>query len=380
MEFVASAAFGLEGLVKRDLQRLDVQGIRPLVQGGVAFEGDLETAFKANLWLRSADRVWLVMKRCEARSFEALFQAVRTVPWEDILPADAQVPVKAQCARSQLMSPSDCQAIAKKALAERMKACFRYERMPETGATHQLEVMLHADVATIALNTSGPALSRRGYRTWNGEAPLRETLAAALVFLSPWRVKLPLYDPCCGTGTLLIEAACVALDRAPGLSRGFDIEAWPKAPAAAMQEARRQAKLRFEAGLERPAIIAGSDVDPQALELARRHVKQAGLEGRVKLSLLDVRDVALSGPPGVVLTNPPYGERMGDRRAARAVARQLGLLLARSPGWSMSAITADRGFEEALGRRAVKRHRLYNGRLECELLTYNPTNQRGKTK
>lgn len=379
MEFVASAAFGLEGLVKRDLERLGAQGIRPLVQGGVAFEGDLELAFRANLWLRTADRVLLVMKRCEARTFEELFQAVRAVAWEEILPFDAQVPVKAQCARSQLMSPSDCQAIAKKALAERMKACFHYERMPETGATHQLEVMLHGDVATIALNTSGPALSRRGYRTWNGEAPLRETLAAALVFLSPWRVKLPLYDPCCGTGTLLIEAAYVALDRAPGLTRDFDMQAWPQAPAAAMEEARRQARLRFEAGLQRPAFIAGSDIDPQALELAQRHVRQAGLEGRVALKCLDVREVTLSGPPGVVLTNPPYGERMGDRRAARAVARQLGQLMARSPEWSMSAITADSGFETALGRRAGKRRRLYNGRLECELLTYNPMNQRGKT-
>ena len=379
MEFIASAAFGLEGLVKRDLQRLGVQGIKPLEQGGVAFEGDLAQAFAANLWLRTADRVLLVMARQPVRSFEALFQCVRAVAWEDILPKDAQVPVCAQCARSQLMSPSDCQSIAKKALAERMKAAYGYQRMPETGAVHQVEVMLHGDIATIALNTSGPALSRRGYRTWNGEAPLRETLAAALALCCPWRPQMPLYDPCCGTGTLLIEAAYIALDRAPGLTRSFHMEDWPGAPRQAMADCRRQAQERYRAGWERPLAVAGSDIDPQALELARRHLNQAGLTGRVRLECLDLRQVRLPEEAGALLTNPPYGQRLGDLRAARAVARQLGLLQERTPGWSLSAITADPGFERALGRRGDKRRRFYNGRLECELITYYPTDQRGKS-
>lgn len=371
MELIASAAFGLEGLVKRDLVRLGVQGIRPLPQGGVSFRGGLDAALAANLWLRSADRVLLVMGRFPACSFEELFQGVRRIPWEDILSPDAAAPIRAQCARSKLMSPSDCQSIAKKALAERMKKVFGYERMPETGPVHQVDVMLHGDAATVALNTSGAALNRRGYRTWTGEAPLRETLAAAMLLACPWRIKQPLHDPCCGTGTLLIEAAFLALDRAPGLARPFDMEAWPKAPKAAMEEVRRQARLRFEAGLQRPLQISGSDIDPDALELAERHVQKAGLAGRIALVRQDVRDLVLPRGEGAIVTNPPYGERL-EKKAARAVAAQLGLLQRRSPGWSLSALTADRGFEPAYGRRADRRRRLYNGRLECELLQFMP--------
>jgi putative N6-adenine-specific DNA methylase len=191
MRWIASAAFGLEGLVKRDLERLGAGGIRPLPTGGVAVEGDGAAGFCANLWLRTADRVLLEMGRFEARSFEALFEGVRALPWPDFLPRDAAFPVRAQCARSQLMSPRDCQAIVKKAVAERLKAAYRLDWLPETGASYAVDVSIHEDQVTVALDSSGAALSRRGYRTWNGEAPLRETLAAALALLSPCRPSLP---------------------------------------------------------------------------------------------------------------------------------------------------------------------------------------------
>ena len=370
MQWIASAAFGLEGLVKRDLERLGAGGIRTLQTGGVAFEGDGAMGFTANLWLRTADRVLIEVGRFEARSFEELFEGVKALNWPEFLPRDAAFPVRAQCARSQLMSPRDCQAIAKKAVVERLKSAYRVDWLPETGATYAIDVSIHEDEVVVALDSSGAALSRRGYRTWNGEAPLRETLAAALALLSPWRPSLPLYDPCCGTGTILIEAAMIALDRAPGLTRSFDCEQWAFMPKEAMAQARAAAKARFEAAQSRPLDIRGSDIDPEALELAARHVAQAGLTGRIKLEKRDVRDASAVGELGAIVTNPPYGERLGDKKAAQAVARELGNLQRRSL-WSVSALTADRGFERAFGRRADKRRRLYNGRIECEFITFS---------
>ena len=270
------------------------------------------------------------------------------------------------------MSPSDCQSIVKKAIVERLKSVYHIDWFQETGAAYAVDVSVHSDVVTISLDSSGTALNRRGYRTWNGEAPLRETLAAALALMSPWRPALPLYDPCCGTGTLLIEAAFIALNRAPGLKRTFACDEWGFMPKAECQAVREEALARFEEGSKRPMQIAGSDIDPAALELARRHIAQAGLNGRIQVIEKDLRNVSLSGEGGVLLCNPPYGERLGDRRAAQAVARQLYLLKQRSPGWSLCAITADTAFERSAGRRADKKRRLYNGRLECEFMTFQP--------
>lgn len=370
MRWIASAAFGLEGLVKRDLERLGVGGIRTLPTGGVLFEGDGATGFLANLWLRTADRVLLEVGRFEARSFEALFEGVKALPWPDFLPRDASFPVRAQCARSQLMSPRDCQTITKKAVVERLKSAYRLDWLPETGAVYAIDVSIHENEVVVALDSSGAALSRRGYRTWNGEAPLRETLAAALVLLSPWRPSMALLDPCCGTGTILIEAAMIALDRAPGLMRSFDCETWAFMPDSAMRAAREAAKDRFETAKSRPLEVRGSDIDPEAIKLAERHVQQAGLSGRIRLEAADLRNITPGAGPGAILANPPYGERLGDARAAQAVARALGELYRRSR-WPLSALTADRGFERAFGRRADKRRRLYNGRIECEFITFN---------
>ncbi|NLF27343.1 MAG: class I SAM-dependent RNA methyltransferase, partial [Clostridiales bacterium] len=346
--------------------RLDAGGIHALPTGGVTFDGDGAAGFRANLWLRTADRVLLEMGRFEAKSFEALFEGVKALPWPDFLPRDAAFPVRAQCARSQLMSPRDCQAIVKKAIVERLKAAYRVEWLPETGATYAVDVSVHEDQVVVALDSSGAALSRRGYRTWNGEAPLRETLAAALVLQSGWHPWQRLYDPCCGTGTILIEAAFIALNRAPGLERAFSMEEWPCVPREKLDEIRNAARSKYEECASRPLSAAGSDIDPEAIELARRHVRQAGLEGRIELSVKDMRDVALAGEPGVFIANPPYGERLDNVRAAHAVAKQLGLLHGRCPGWTLCAFSADMGFERAYGRRASRRRRYYNGKIECE--------------
>lgn len=376
MQWIANTAFGLEGQTSKDLKRLGIEKAMPQPSGGVLFEGTPAQAFNANLWLRCADRVMLVVGRFEARSFEELFESVKALPWEEYIPRDGAFPVRAHCARSTLMSPSDCQSIVKKAIVERLKMRYHADWFEESGDMYAVDIAVHADVVTLCLDASGQALNRRGYRTWNGEAPLRETMAAALVLASPWRSAQPLYDPCCGTGTLLIEAAFIALSRAPGLTRAFDCERWHFMPAEEMRLLRAEAAEKFEQGKQRPLHIMGSDIDPDALELARRHIAQAGLSGRIVLEKKDLRDVTPRGENGVVLCNPPYGERLGDKRAAAAVERQLSLLQERTPGWSLCAISADLGFERNFGRRADKKRRLYNGRLECEFMTFLPRSPR----
>lgn len=368
MKWIACAAFGMEGMTGRDLKRMGMKDVRVLDVGGATFEGSYADAFRANLWLRTCDRIMRVMAQFEARTFEELFQGIRAVEWEKMLPVDARFPIRAKCVRSQLMSPSDVQKIGKRAMVERMKSAYGRDWFDETGALFQIDVSIRNDVVTVCVDASGEALSRRGYRTWNGEAPLRETLAAALVLQSGWHPWQPLYDPCCGTGTILIEAAFIALNRAPGLTRRFAMESWPVVARnyEEIESIRREARLKFEEGLKRPLNVAGSDINPEAIELARRHVRQAGLEGRIRLEVRDLRDVTLSGEPGVFIANPPYGERLDNARAAHAVAKQLGRLQERNPGWTLCAFSADMGFERAYGRRATRRRRYYNGRIECE--------------
>lgn len=366
MKWIASAAFGMEGMTGRDLKHLGMRDVKVMDVGGATFEGDFADAFRANLWLRTCDRIMLVMGQFEAHTYEELFQGVKGLAWEKLLPADAAFPIRAKCVKSQLMSPSDAQKIGKRAMVERMKSAYGLDWFPETGVTFQIDISIRNDLVTVAVDASGEPLSKRGYRTWNGEAPLRETLAAALILQSGWHPWQPLYDPCCGTGTLLIEAAFIALGRAPGLTRKFAMEAWPCVPIDALNDIRREARLKYEEGSKRTIRISGSDIDPDAIELAKRHLKQAGLAGRIELSVKDMRDVNVTGEPGVFVANPPYGERLDNIRAAHAVAKQLGALQKRHPGWKLCAFSADMGFEREYGRRATRRRRYYNGRIECE--------------
>ncbi|MBR4539223.1 MAG: class I SAM-dependent RNA methyltransferase [Clostridia bacterium] len=366
MDFLATAAFGLEGLAKKELNRLGLEAKGET--GGARFSATPAQAFSANLWLRTADRVLLIVGEGKALSFEDLFQLVLSLPWEDYLPRDARFPVSGKCARSQLMSVRDCQAITKKAIVERLKRHYKTQWFEESGPEFAVDVSIHGDMARLTLDTSGAALNKRGYRTWNGEAPLRETLAAALVMMAPWKPDMPLYDPCCGTGTLLIEAAYLRSHRAPGLTRNFACESWPLFPQKEMELIRREAESRFDPALI--GSIGGSDVDPQALDLCKRHLKQAGLGGRITVSQKDLRDLTLESPPPLFLLNPPYGERLSDRKQCEKLYRDIRLLYDRHPDCRMGVITAHTGFERCFGKRANQKRRLYNGRLECEYLTY----------
>ncbi|MBE5796898.1 MAG: class I SAM-dependent RNA methyltransferase [Clostridiales bacterium] len=367
MTMLATAAFGLEGVVAAELKRLGMKDVRGEI-GGARFRGSITDAFLCNLRLRCADRVLIVLAERECRTFEELFQFVKAFEWEHLLPHDAKINVSGKCARSQLMSIRDCQAITKKAIIERLKNKTGRSLFPETGTPYPIEIGLHQDVARLTLDTSGEALNRRGYRTWNGEAPLRETLAATLVELSTWRPGMRLHDPCCGTGTLLIEAAFRQGHRAPGLTRHFAMEQFGFYPQKECEELRRQCRFDFEP--DRIHDISGSDIDPGTLDLASRHVKQAGLAGKIELTNVSLQQLQLTGEPGVFLCNPPYGERLSDRNSCQKLYREMHKLLQRHPGWSLCAISSDPMFERAFGKKADKKRRLYNGRLECEFLIY----------
>ncbi len=366
MEWMATAAFGLEGVVRRELESLGLKARGDM--GGARFQGSPEDAFRANLWLRCADRVLLLAGEGEACSFEDLFQLAGSIPWEDLLPRDAAFPVTGNCARSQLMSVRDCQAIIKKAVAERLGRHYRQNWLKEDGSLYPIGFSIHQDQVRLTLDSSGDALNKRGYRTWVGEAPLRETLAAALVMLSPWRPGQPLHDPCCGTGTILIEAAWLAAERAPGLTRAFHMERWHMLDLKESVALRAQAEARFDP--EKMEGITGSDTDPQALELCKRHLKQAGLGGRVRVWQQDLRDLQDLPQGTCVITNPPYGERLGGKRETETLYRHMRRLDTQAGARQVCVLTAHPGFERLYGKRASRKRRLYNGRLECEFLIF----------
>ena len=263
-----------------------------------------------------------------------------------------------------LMSQRDCQSVAKKAIIEKTKKTTGLQVFPESGAPLPIHISVRNDHTRILLNTSGDALSRRGYRTWNGEAPLRETLAAALVELSPWHPGIPLHDPCCGTGTLLIEAAFMASHRAPGINRRFSMEDLCFSDPSILNTVRE--KVRSELIHGYVTGITGSDIDPDALELARRHIRQAGLcQDDILLSCVPLQQLKLEASDGVFLCNPPYGERLSDQKNCRLLYRDLHALKDRHPSWRLCAISSDPAFERSYGKRADRKRRLYNGRLEC---------------
>ena len=366
----ASAAFGMESLVASELCRLGIHNVAA-ENGCVRFEADVSEIFRCNLSLRFCERVMIIMAERKCYSFEDLFQLVLSVPWEIFVSGREAFNISAHCARSRIMSPRDCQSISKKAIIERLRAHTSLRVFPEDGAPFPVSVSIHSDLVRVQLNTSGDALSRRGYRTWNGEAPLKETLAAALIQLSPWKPGLPLYDPCCGTGTIPVEAALMASGRLPGLNRSFAMEKFSFCRDLDTISLRKEAERTISD--TQSCEIGGSDIDPDAVDLARRHVMQAGLKNLVSLSVMPLQELSLPQPRGVFVCNPPYGERISDQASARLLYRDLSALRNRHPGWSLCAISSDPGFEKAFGRKAYKKRRLYNGRLECTYYIYFST-------
>ena len=357
---------GLESPIADELRRLDMKDVSA-ENGRVRFVGGAREIARANVALRVGERVLLELGSFEARSFDELFEGARALPWESVLPRDAAFPVKGYSLNSALFSVSDCQKIIKKAIVERLKAVYGLEWFPETGALYQVQFSIMKDRVSLCLDTSGEGLHKRGYRPAHNAAPLKETMAAAMVLLSRWRGRDDFCDPFCGSGTIPIEAALIALNRAPGLNRSFSAMRWEGFSGRVWDEAREEARAKEYRGDYR---IVGSDIDPHALRLARENAERAGVAEIVRFELADAAKFDRRTSRGVIVTNPPYGERIGEKAEAEALYRAFGEAWRRSPNWQLYLLSSHTEFERCFGVPADKKRKLYNGMIKCDLFMY----------
>jgi len=363
LTLIATTTMGLEAVAARELEDLGYQP-RIVQTGRVAFIGDGLAVCRANLWLRCADRVLIQVGQFEARDFGELFDRTYALAWQEWIGPAAAFPVLGRSVASRLSSVPACQRIVKKALVEKLRAAHHVETLDESGPTCTVEVALLKDVASLTLDTSGPSLHKRGYRTLVGAAPLKETLAAGLVLLSFWRPDRPMIDPFCGSGTIPIEAAMIGQNIAPGLGRQFAAEAWPALPEALWQQARQEARDKAVAA-DLPIRIIGTDIDPEAIKLARFHAERAGAAGQVHFQQRSFEELTSSREYGCVICNPPYGLRIGEDEQVRELYQSLPLVLRRLRTWSHFILSARKDLEKIVGREADRRRKLYNGSIEC---------------
>ena len=366
-ELIATTTFGLESVVSRELENLGYKDLRVL-DGKVHFSGDERDIARCNLWLRSADRLLIKVGEFSAPDFGLLFDKTVDLPWADYIPVDAKFPVAGRSVQSRLHAVPSIQASVKKAIVESLKKKYNRFRFEETGAEFPVEVSLLRDIATLTIDTSGDGLHKRGSREFAGPAPLRETMAAGLIQLSYWNRERQFVDPFCGSGTLAIEAALIGRNIAPGASRSFLAEDWPWMDRKMWKEVRNEAKDLRQTRLSEP--IFGFDHDPQAIRLCERSASEAGVSGDIQFRIQEVSELRTSREYGVIVCNPPYGERMGDPKEVEAVYRELGRVCDSLPTWSVYVISSNQWFEKHFGRRAPRRRKLYNGRLECQFYQY----------
>ena len=374
MEFSVPCLFGLEGLTGDELRRLDMANVR-VENGRVLFSGDQRALAKANVCLRTGERVLIVLADFRATTFEELFQGVYNTPLEAYIPKDGAFPVKGHCLNSTLMSVPDCQAIVKKAASRRLGEKYGISWLPETGAKYQLQFSLMNDRAQLFLDTSGPGLHKRGYRANANDAPLRETLAAAMVILTRYRGREFLWDPFCGSGTIPIEAAMIAKNKAPGAYRRFSAEAFSWMDPKLWGEVRTEAKDREFHGNYR---ILGSDNDPKCVSLAMANARKAGLGDLIDFRDGDATKLSLPCDEGILICNPPYGQRMMEQQSAQRLYAALGRHLKFADGWKKYVITSEPEFEHYFGKRADKKRKLYNGMIKCDYYMYLGPKQKGK--
>ncbi|MWC28888.1 THUMP domain-containing class I SAM-dependent RNA methyltransferase [Paenibacillus sp. MMS18-CY102] len=367
LQLIATAPMGLEAIVARELKELGYEDMT-VENGRVTFTGGPEDICRTNLWLRTSDRVLIKMGEFEATTFDELFEGTKALDWPDWIPNNGEFPVEGRSHKSQLSSVPACQKIVKKAVVEKMKERYGTEWFPEDGARFVIEVIMLNDRALLTLDTTGPGLHKRGYRRLVTEAPLKETMAAAILQLSRWAPHRPLYDPFCGSGTFLVEAAMIGWNIAPGLRRSFNSEHWPLVTEEMWSRAREEAFDSVNDDI--PLDIAGSDIDPNAIEVAEAAVKKAGFAKEIKLRNLSVAKAQPQGSYGVIVTNPPYGERLADQKEAEKLIRQLGFSYLMLQNWSLFAISPEKQFEHHFTRNADKKRKLFNGRIECQLYQY----------
>lgn len=363
---VAPCFFGTESTLHFEIKRLGAQNIQ-VTDGRIAFQGEAEMIAAANLNLRTAERVLLQLAIYKAMTFDELFDGCYRIPWEELLPADAAFPVKGSSLSSQLSSVPACQSIIKKAIVKRLMAGHKTSTLPESGQVYKVRFSLRKNEVEIYLDTSGDGLHKRGYRRNATLAPIKETLAAAIADLGRVRRDSLVQDPFCGSGTLVIEAAQKALNLAPGLRRRFAAEHFDFVPAEAWARQRQKAleEVRRDAAFEG----VGYDIDPAAVALANANAKLAGVGDRCRFEVADVKDF-MPAAAATVLTNPPYGERLGSSAEAASLAKTLGQIWQRNPAQGLYAITADTDFEQHFGKKANRRRKIYNGMIPCQLYMY----------
>jgi putative N6-adenine-specific DNA methylase len=366
-QIIATAAMGLEALVAKEVRAL---GYECQVENGkVTFEGDELAIARSNLWLRTADRIKVKVGEFKAFTFDELFEKTKKLPWEKYLPEDAEFPVIGKSVKSKLFSISDCQAIVKKAIVEKLKSHYkRSSWFEETGALYRIEVALLKDIATITIDTSGTGLHKRGYRAEQGVAPLKETLAAALVMLTNWNPERPFWDPFCGSGTIPIEAALIGQNIAPGFNREFVSESWGWMPANVWEQARNEAEdlAKYDQSLD----IIGTDIDHRMVKIAQDNAFEAGFGDVIQFKQMRVQDLTTKKEYGVLVGNPPYGERLGEKNEVEHMYREMGKAFSSLDTWSIYILTSNEQFEEFYGKPATKKRKLFNGFIRTDLYQY----------
>ena len=362
IQLVAPCHFGMEAVLKREIYDLGYD-ITKVEDGRVTFEGDLEAICRSNIFLRTAERVMVQIGRFRATTFDELYENMKALPWEDWIPQDGKFWVKkASSVKSKLFSASDIQSICKKAMVDRLKMTYHTDWFKEDGASFPVRIFLLKDEVTVALDTTGDPLHKRGYRTWTSKAPISETLAAALIMLTPWRADRILVDPFCGSGTFLIEAAMMAANIAPGMNRSFTAEAWTHLiPKQMWYDVVEEAEEMVDTDIS--CDLQGYDIDPDMIRIARANAKQAGVDHLIHFQQRDVADLKHSKKYGFIITNPPYGERLEDKKDLPALYTTIGQVYRDLDAWSMYLITSYEEAERYIGRKADKNRKLYNGMI-----------------
>ena len=366
-KLIATCAAGIESIVGNELKHL---GYKVNVENGrVRFDGDVADIAKTNLWLRTADRIKIVVGEFTAKTFEELFQGVEGLNWEDFLPLDAEFPVAGKSQKSTLHNVPSVQAITKKAIVTKMSTVYhRRTKLPETGALYPIEVAINKDKVLITLDTTGSSLFKRGYRVNKGGAPLKENMAAALVLIARWYPEMPFVDPVCGSGTIPIEAALIGCNIAPGLKRNFAFENWDWVDKDIIKQAREQAQAAIKKDID--LDISGYDIDGSMIEIAKENAVQAGVQDIVNFKQMAVKDFKTDKINGVIVANPPYGERLSDKEHVHQLYQQMGKLYQPLTSWSKYILTSDLQFEQFYGTKATKRRKLYNGSLRTDFFQY----------
>lgn len=366
-KLMATCAAGIEALVGKELRDLGYDCV--VENGKVIFEGDFFDIAKTNLWLRTADRIKIIFGTFKVKTFEDLFQKTKALPWFDFLPMDATFPVSGKSVKSTLHHVPSCQAITKKAIVSNLSDYYhRKTKLPETGSTYPIEVSILKDIATITIDTTGSSLFKRGYRIEKGGAPLKENMAAALVKLTTWFPDRPLYDPTCGSGTILIEAAMIALNIAPGLKREFCFQHWKNFDQKILETLKKDALA--QQNLNQQLNILGTDIDPAIIEVAKQNAKNAGVDQYITFKQMQLADFKTNDEFGILISNPPYGERLLDSKSVHRLYQQMGQTYKPLVTWSKYILTSDLSFEQFYGEKATKKRKLYNGSLRTDLFQF----------